>query len=358
MTIPPSFEPITMSNNDEIDEIGEENFQFLYRTKLLNIFFTLIITVIGLTGHGLTIHIYSLKKRRLNSQSIYLLCLSINDGLFLIVNFFEDTIRSIQSLEINYLSSLIEQLNIIDKYNPTCKFINYLRNVLRFASAYIIVAFTLKRLLIVFPNNKLKNTQNATWLTCILILAFSLIINLWTPFLFQIQSDDTSRLYCDIKKVFKSEYFLILIVYIFIIMFIPISVILISNLLILIQAFKADSKLRKNLVPESTELVSVTVSSNKNAKNKSQNINKMSKILLLISFTYALLNLPYFIMWCLFFKEVAFNQNSLIEKNNLFAGVQITEIFFILNYSIHFYINYLSSSRFRRQLKIINKCKI
>ena len=140
-------------------------------------------------------------------------------------------------------------------------------------------------------------------------------------------------------------------------MFIPISVILISNLLILIQAFKADSKLKKNLVPESTDLVSVTVSSNKNTK-KSQDINKMSKILLLISFTYALLNLPYFIMWCLFFKEVAFNQNSLIEKNNLFAGVQITEIFFILNYSIHFYINYLSSSRFRRQLKIINKCKI
>jgi hypothetical protein len=346
-----------MSNNDEISEIDEENFQFLYSTKLLNIFFTLIITVIGLTGHGLTIHIYCIKKRRLTSQSIYLLCLSINDGLFLIVNFFEDTIRSIQSLEINYLSSLIEQLNIIDKYNPTCKFINYLRNVLRFVSAYIIVAFTLKRFLIVFPNNKLKNTQNATWLTCILILAFSLIINLWTPFFFRIQSDESSRLYCDIEKIFKSEYFLILIVYILMIMFIPISVILISNLLILIQAFKADSKLKKNQVPESTELVSVTVSSNKNIK-KSQDINKMSKILLLISFTYAFLNLPYFIMWCLFFKEVAFNQNSLIEKNNLFAGVQITEIFFILNYSIHFYINYLSSSRFRRQLKIINKCKI
>ena len=64
-------------------------------TKKINIFLTFFIVIIGLCGHFLTILVYSKKRFRLNSSQIFLLCLAINDSLFLIVHFFEDTNRSI-----------------------------------------------------------------------------------------------------------------------------------------------------------------------------------------------------------------------------------------------------------------------
>ena len=102
----------------------QENDSFLDNSKVINVSVTIFITVFGLCGHFLTICVYSKKKYRFNSNSVYLLCLSINDGLFLIVHFFEDTIRTIQSIDDNpqksnftlhqnISSSLFDILNII-----------------------------------------------------------------------------------------------------------------------------------------------------------------------------------------------------------------------------------------------------
>ena len=86
-------------------------------------------------------------------------------------------------------------------------------------------------------------------------------------------------------------------------------------------------------------------------KNKSKDLNRMARLLLLISFVFALFNLPYFISWCIFFYEVAFQETTdLDRKDYLFVCVQISEIFFVLNYSIQFYINHASSLKFREKV--------
>ena len=59
-----------------------------------NVIITIIISFIGLLGHSLTIYVFAQKRFRKNSSNVFLLCLAINDGLYLITHFFEDTIRS------------------------------------------------------------------------------------------------------------------------------------------------------------------------------------------------------------------------------------------------------------------------
>ncbi len=91
-------------------------------------------------------------------------------------------------------------------------------------------------------------------------------------------------------------------------------------------------------------------------KQKANNSNSIIRMLLIISFSFALLNLPYLIAWMWFYINQAFYEENISEKENLFAYLQICEIFYILKYATHFYINYASSSVFREQLKYI--CKI
>lgn len=55
------------------------------RTNLVGIS---LITMLGLAGHLLTLGVYSQKKNRLNSSNIYIMCLTISDLAFLILNFF------------------------------------------------------------------------------------------------------------------------------------------------------------------------------------------------------------------------------------------------------------------------------
>lgn len=349
----------------------------LYLSKKWNAFLTIIIVIFGLIGHSITINIYRHTRNRKNSSTVYLLCLAIADSIFLIIHFFEDTVRTYQSIYSDL--SFISMINITDKYTIACRLINYIRYVLRFVSAYIIVAFTLKRLLMVYVSTN-SNSKSYAWLTVSVIFLIGLFINLWVPFLFEIQTDENKNLYCDIDKKLKTEYFHITVVYICLIMFIPIVTIFLSNSLIIFKALKANSI--QNLSIQQTILVSknelntksfltfnssLTDDTNNRARsssilaiksyieNKNRNVNTVAKILLWISFSYAVLNLPYFVTWSLFFYEVAFQKmTDMVRKNNLFAAVQISELFFILNYSVQFYINYFTSLTFRRQIFLNN----
>jgi hypothetical protein len=80
---------------------------------------------------------------------------------------------------------------------------------------------------------------------------------------------------------------------------------------------------------------------------------KITRMLLFMSFSYAVLNLPYFVSWCIFFYKMAFDkeQMSAVNKNYLFATIQFSEMFYVLNYGVHFFIYCFSGQRFRTLLK-------
>lgn len=128
--------------------------------KKVNIISVIIIILIGLFGHGLTIFVLRQKRFRNNSSSVFLLCLAINDASFLLNHFFEDTVRAYKEVFINennyddLFNQFFDLLDIADKNDFVCRFVNYLRNVLRFISSYSIVAFTLQRVSIVYLPRK------------------------------------------------------------------------------------------------------------------------------------------------------------------------------------------------------------
>ena len=149
---------------------------------------TLIVIVFGLVGHFLTVFVFSQKRFRINSCTVYILCLAANDACYLLIHFVEDI-----------LPNFIGTENLI-----ICCLVNYLRYFLRFNSAYIHVLFTIQRFLIVSSplRNRFKSNRTA-WHTVLTITFISTLVNAWTIFMFEINSQH----YCEVKKTFTNIYF-------------------------------------------------------------------------------------------------------------------------------------------------------
>lgn len=382
-------------------------------SRRVNIGAILAVALIGLIGHSLIILVFGQKRFRTNTSNVFLLCLAINDSLFLVIHVFEDTIRTYRDVFINetnshyFINLLVMELDLTDKHELACILVNYFRYVLRFVSSYIQVAFTLQRLSIVFSplNNRLKSKKSA-WITCFLIYLASMILNMWAIFLFELQTDGFSN-YCDIRKEWSNEYFQITAAYIILVVLIPILTIFTSNSLIIVSLIRAESsrkKLNKTKLKYKTEQASVPkisfnrvsksipqtkgatsgkkcgknlsvshalyqtsdltpssklkpfYSSINNVANRSMSKSSTStknstKILMLISFVFICLNLPYLVIWFVFYYQMAFSQVNLETKDYLFALLQICEVFYMLNYSVLFYVYCASGSKFRNQLK-------
>lgn len=237
--------------------------EFKELSRKINILCTFIIACFGILGHVLTICVYSRKKFNKNSSHVYLYCLAINDSIFLVIHFFEDTVRSLQNVfqqpisNLNFSGNKMDNfkqffkfLNITDKCSLTCIVINYLRYYLRFSSAYIIIAFTVQRLIII--DSSLKNrfkSKKSAWFIVFFISIISILINSW-GFLFGLQqSKNDDSIYCDINMTWNKEYFKIALAYIIIIILIPIIIIFICNSIIIYKTKKSDLK-RKNLHAE------------------------------------------------------------------------------------------------------------
>ena len=379
-------------------ESGLDPFDFLEIIRKINIFSITFIIILGLIGHALTTIVYSQKKSRNNSINLFLLCLAINDSSYLIVHFWEDTVRTIQEIYLknnSNLEYLINILNIVDASNFTCITISYLKYTLRFTSAYLIVAISIQRLIIVcLPlKNKYKSKLFA-WYCIVIIIICSIISNLWVLFMFKIKSEYDQQM-CDVTEDWIHIYFKFSLIYIGLIIVIPIIVIFICNLIIILKTYEANIKLGslrdKNLnenntvneIKKSGLVTSKTKSSNLleisnfkplvssnisldahnrttsisnslyvNSSNTPHQSKKTTKTLILISFSYPLLCFPHLITWSMFFTHMALSETSDSSQNTyLFAWVQITEIFLVLNYSVNSFFYCLSSKLFRSQLK-------
>ncbi len=370
------------SNKSGLTESIESNYvfsaHFLDLCCLINLYLTIFFIIIGLIGHFLTIFVFGQKRFRKNSSNVYLLFLALNDSVFLILHFFEDSIKSYIAIystgeQEGFFISLI---NIIDQFDVACKLINYLRYVTRFISAYTIIAFTLQRLALVYSplSNKFK-TKKSAWQSVLIISIFSMILNIWVPFLFQLKQTNALK-YCDVSSNWSIEYFHITLVYICLIMALPILFILMSNFMIIKKLNRAKHK-RKDMTRLKRAIDPVNpLSSNKancsrvqkpfylnveqiisRISKKSDYSKKLTRMLMFISFSYVLFNLPYLISWFVYYYNIilsTFDENNLEQvawQNLYFSLVKISEIFYLLNYSVTFYIYCASGSIFREQLK-------
>ena len=282
----------------------EKSFNFLDIANKINLFSTIIIICIGLIGNLLSLIIYSQSKYRLNSSNVFILILSITDSLFLIIHFFEDTINILEQyyyIEINFL-------NIIDINRESCKIANYLRYVLRSISSFIILAFTIQRYIIVYSplSSKRFKTKRYAWYTCLITINSSFIMNIWSLFMIDLSNQNKK---CDIIDKWINVYYYISICYFTLTKLLPMLIIVILNCLIIHISKKDDLKRDQYRNINMTNIIDTNIRRNaiktlNQIINKNKTINqtsKMSKTLALASFSFVILNLPYVIMWYLFY---------------------------------------------------------
>lgn len=212
--VKPSFTGKQLSIGGTICEEQIYSKYIFERARKVNIYFSTLIIVVGIIGNALALFVFSQKKFRVNSSSVYMLCLALSDGLFLLTHFFEDTLRTYIDLYVNkninvheqcrnhsyfevyniskecesnlspHSQRFIRSLNITDRFDFFCVLFNYFRYFLRFLSAYIIVAFTINRVITMYrPVTEIKlESKKITWTIISVIVFLGLISNIWVIF--------------------------------------------------------------------------------------------------------------------------------------------------------------------------------
>lgn len=348
--------------------------KFLIGVKQVNLFFTLICIILGLLGHLMTIFVFGQRRFRRNSSNVYLLCLAFTDAAYLLVHFFEDTLKT--SRDVNFNSNdIISMINIVEKFDVACRIFNYLRYTLRFISSYIIVAFTLQRLFLIFaPLSHKFKTKRSAWISVFSIVLFGFLIHLWVPFLFEKNEDDSFE-YCDVSAHWtkNKNYYYITLAYTFMIMLIPIAITLISNLLMIYYLLIRNRFKKNGNLSSNHEVFNMKISSNqlspkmkpyymsidqiiRRNTSKGNNSKKITLMLIIISISFTFLNMPYLISWSIYYKELLTSSTDTSPTlNYLYSYLKISEIFSLLIYSVNFYLYCASGSLFRSQLKFSSK---
>ena len=348
-------------------------------------FITACVVLVGLIGNSVIILMFVQKKLRSNPSHCYLLCAAINDNCVLIIHFVEKFLNHYPETD---------NFDFLVKSNFSCKLLTYLKNLFRFNSSFIVIAFTLQRLYVVHrPLNTNWKTKKLAWKLVSLILMSSSVLNLWVPFFIEWQNNHN----CNILNEMRFGYFVLNVINVFIVIVIPSVIICVSNGLI-IRKTKQTNLNRIRLTQLNPAIATVTATTARSSftaintvnlirlpdlngnslsllneqtiknirikphywtsqqiANKKINIQqasvKMTKNLIFISFSFVMLNIPYSIMWTIYYSYHFFESFSISSHEILLNARELTEILFMLNYGTKFFILWLTGTLFRRMLK-------
>jgi hypothetical protein len=201
--------------------------------RYMSIYGPFVLTTLGTIGNVLSILVFLSPRYRRQSSHFYLLSLALSDLCFLIINLIEDTFR-------NHNDLYHSRINILDRSSSIiCIFVQYARNVTRLLSSWIIVSFTIERLLVVFyPLKRAIICRRKIARFVVLILFFlSLLININVPFHYGIINvsnnlDDEETTICDILPKYRSIYMTFAISTMLTVYLVPMCIIGIVNMLI------------------------------------------------------------------------------------------------------------------------------
>ena len=213
--------------------------------QYISIYGPFILTTIGIIGNILSILIFLSPRYRRQSSHFYLLTLALSDLCFLIINFLEDTFRNHNQL---YKS----RINFLDRSSTViCILFQYARNVTRLLSSWIIVSFTIERLLVVFHPLKraIISRRKIARLVVLIVFILSLLSNINVPFHYGITylSDEIlNETICDILPKYRSIYMRFAIITMISVYIFPMCVIGFVNTLICCKLWRKSLLLGKD----------------------------------------------------------------------------------------------------------------
>ncbi|CAF1314513.1 unnamed protein product [Adineta steineri] len=334
---------VSTSSRMNTDQFG---LQLKHACLLFRFYSSIILVIVGMIGSLLSIKVFSSTKIRRNSSNEYLITMSFIVALLLFNFFCDEVLRSIVH---DFKVDL--PLNLVDLSGPLCKCSTYFRHTLRFAAHWIVVAFTLERLIVVyFPlqTSVLCNPRCARRI-CLFILIISFLLPIYSFFMSDVHMNEDQQLpECDIMEKFNRIYFYLTIIYGNLTLTFPIFIVCIVNILTVRQLLRAgrlrkkQQQLRqtKRFESSSKEYVNMIV------KNQLEN-DKVTWMLVVISITFGILNFPYFILWLI---SCLRSVRGKPPSAYLDSAKMVAEVFYLLNYSLYFFLYVISRRSFRKVL--------
>ena len=352
--------------------IGEN---LVKENELIKMYACTLLTIVGILVHLLSFNVFmcgSKKAPRILSKNV-LITLTLSNSIYLILYWYifilpiviknNQIVLKIYENKSNFAQKSIKiDLLDIEKYHLVnsniwmCKFVNYFYKVFLFMNSAMTVMFSLERAVnIIFPI-KMRSLRSKHRFLFKYIITIVIVYCFGYPtyylYLLDIITSSNQKTVCKIQN--KSLYFKLTILYVLQTLAIPFILITISNILILV----AMKQTRQNLLVKSISYNAPNATTQLLISNNPKKLKKMrmTKILILISASFVLLRLPYFIAWCRFaiftvYTKKPFDEekrNELKMRNEI---VDYTEVVNILNYALTGLLYFVAGNSFQKRLR-------
>ena len=327
---------------DLISPVQKTDLQILYGGWNFYAYATPIIIILGVLGNGISLRVFTTRRMRKMSASWYLAALAMSDGLVLLIYvligwLFQGLPRWPGHMMINILI-----------YPGVCESYLYFSYIFRFCSAWLIVIFTIERYIGVCKPlyRRALCTESFAKRALFGILLSGVLISLYKPILCGVEETAVAKV-CTRKNGYELLNFSMDAAYGCSITIVPFAIIICLNLLIvrtLRQSQKRQLDLKMKQGDDSGFRMEFTIA------------------LLVISSSFILVNLPYFLLWCYNFREnldktLSLGNLNLTHSERIRGWLFITKTIFFCNYCMNFFLYSLTGGYFRRQLKDLFSCK-
>ncbi|RUS70717.1 hypothetical protein EGW08_021521 [Elysia chlorotica] len=301
---------------------------------------TPVVLAVGLVGNLLSLVVFLSRNMRKLSASTYLAALSVSDICALVFYVLTDWLRrGLPQFPGSPQSSLLED-------EGPCQVLTYLGYVSRFISAWIIVTFTMERYIGVCHPLRRKDIcgSKSAQKVIVSLLVIGFIILAYKPLLtsrqeYKLQNRTVARCTPDPAHAFLS--YVLDSSFALSITLVPFLLITVLNSLIIrrLQKRKMRNLARCIVTEESIIRMEFTV------------------ILLVVSFVFIALNLPYFILWSRRFLQAFYGTAVSEARPDSFdqsqAELLFTRVIFYMNYCVNFFLYSVTGAYFRKELKML-----
>lgn len=297
---------------------------------------TPVIIIIGLFGNVLSLGVFLSKNLRNMSASRYLAVLAAADTSTLVFYVLGEWLkRGVKMI------SPGNEVTFLD-VQGTCQIWLYFSYFSRFLSSWLIVCFTCERFVGVCLSLRRRNlgSLKETSRIIVALIAISCFVVIYKPIMSSVRTI-RNQVTCTRKEEFEYPSFILDFVYGFLTTLVPFVIISTLNVLIIRRILRRNYLQRKRLVTEESHIRL-----------------EFTFILLVISFFYILLSLPYLTVWVRNFLQDNFFGNNLQKFDSgsfdYWTGVlSITRTIYYLNFCINFFLYTVTGAYFRKELKAL-----
>ncbi|CAG5133303.1 unnamed protein product [Candidula unifasciata] len=301
---------------------------------------TPIVFTVGIIGNILSLMVFMSRNMRKLSASTYLAALSISDTCALVFYVLVDWLRR----GLPYLPG--QQATTFLEDQGLCQMQTYLSYVSRFVSAWIIATFTVERYIgVCHPLRRKSISGSRSAHKVIVSLIFiACVLMIYKPILtgrYEHSTNYYKVARCSRDPNFPFVSFALDSTFALSITLVPFLLISVLNALIIRRLYLRNKRNLKRYIITEESIIRM----------------EFTVILLVVSFVFITLNLPYFYFWCKRFLHT-FNSTVPSRKRAAFldqseSDLLITRVIFYLNYCVNFFLYSVTGAYFRKEMKLL-----